>query len=358
MANLLYGVNGEGAGHSTRSREVIAHLQRCGHCVVAASFDRGLRNLSDLCETVEICGFRFSYVNNQVRYQRTLARSLFAARRVARQIAALGQLLDQRAIDAVITDFEPLSCRAANRRGLPVLSIDNQHMMTHYRLPTPKHYRRDAAAAKLLTRLMTPGASHYFVTSFFAAAGRRRDSELVAPILRREILEARPSDDGPVLVYVTSPAPQLVKLLSGIRAEFVAYGFGREGRVGNIEFKRPGFADFFVDLVRARGIIANAGFSLLTEALHLGKPYLAYPVRQQFEQIFNAYWLQQSGYGAFWEELNQERVESFLFNLPLFRERLAGYPRRGNEELFAKLDAWIDATTAPRSLQPTMQALG
>ncbi len=54
--------------------------------------------------------------------------------------------------------------------------------------------------------------------------------------------------------------------------------------------------------------------------LHLGKPYLAVPVRNQFEQIFNAFWLDRTGYGAFWEELTKERVESFLFNLPHFRD--------------------------------------
>ncbi len=84
MANILYGVNGEGAGHSTRSREVILHLQRQGHSVVAASFDRGLRNLGDICEVVEIHGFRFTYINNQVRYNRTLARNLFQARKATR----------------------------------------------------------------------------------------------------------------------------------------------------------------------------------------------------------------------------------------------------------------------------------
>jgi hypothetical protein len=45
MANILYGVNGEGAGHSTRAKEVIAHLQQRGHAVHVVSFDRGLANL-------------------------------------------------------------------------------------------------------------------------------------------------------------------------------------------------------------------------------------------------------------------------------------------------------------------------
>ena len=49
MANILYGVNGEGAGHSTRAKEVLTHLVSRGHQVHVASFDRGLRNLTDVC---------------------------------------------------------------------------------------------------------------------------------------------------------------------------------------------------------------------------------------------------------------------------------------------------------------------
>ena len=343
MASILYGVNGEGAGHSTRSREIILHLQRQGHSVLAASFDRGLRNLSDICEVQEIHGFRFTYVNNQVRYDRTLARNLFQAGKAARGIKDLARLIGERCIELVITDFEPLTCRAGRRCKLPVISIDNQHILTHFTVATPPRYRTDATAAKMLTRLMTPYASHYLVTSFFDAPSRRRNSELVPPILRQQFQDAVPSADGPILVYVTSPAPQLIKILSSVRAEFIAYGFGREGREENILYKKPGFESFFDDLLRAQAIIANAGFSLVTEALHLGKPYLAVPVRNQFEQIFNAFWLGRTGYGAFWEELTKERVESFLFNLPLFREKLAEYPRRSNQELFAKLDSLIAA---------------
>jgi hypothetical protein len=36
--------------------------------------------------------------------------------------------------------------------------------------------------------------------------------------------------------------------------------------------------------------------------------------------------------------LNKERVESFLYNLPYYREALAKYPRQGNQALLQKLD--------------------
>ena len=75
MANILYGVNGEGGGHSTRSKEVLTHLQKQGHTLHVASFDRGLQNLRDEFDVTEIFGFRFAYVNNRVRYKRTIAKN-------------------------------------------------------------------------------------------------------------------------------------------------------------------------------------------------------------------------------------------------------------------------------------------
>jgi UDP-N-acetylglucosamine:LPS N-acetylglucosamine transferase len=103
---------------------------------------------------------------------------------------------------------------------------------------------------------------------------------------------------------------------------------------------------FLNDLAGCKAIIANAGFSLVSEALHLGKPYLAVPVEHQFEQIFNAHYLKKTGYGAWWDELNGERIESFLFNLGHFGEMLRSYPRWDNSALLRKLDELIATYTA------------
>jgi uncharacterized protein (TIGR00661 family) len=345
MANILYGVSGEGAGHSTRAKEVLTHLVSKGHDVHVASFDRGLQNLRDSFKATEIYGFRFAYVNNRVRYKRTIAKNLITAPQAAKSLSQLNALVGKEKINLVITDFEPLTCHIGHKLRLPVISIDNQHCLTNAEVTYPKQYRRDAAAAKLVTKLMTPRANAYLVISFFNAPIRKRNTFLFPPLLRQQILAATPTEGDHVLVYVTSPAPALAKLLGSIRSRFVAYGFEREGSEGNITFKKPSLDGFFSDLVSARAIIANSGFSLVTEALHLGKPYLAVPVSHQFEQIFNAYWLEKSGYGAYWEELNKERVESFLFNLPHYRESLTGYPRQGNQALLQKVDGLIRSFT-------------
>ena len=41
MARIVYGVSGEGSGHSSRAREMAGHLVQRGHEVRMASYDRG-----------------------------------------------------------------------------------------------------------------------------------------------------------------------------------------------------------------------------------------------------------------------------------------------------------------------------
>ena len=341
MANILYGVNGEGSGHSSRAREVMAHLEAQGHRVHGASFDRGYRNLKDDFDVTEIDGLRLAYVHNRVRYGKTVVRNLLHMPQTARRVRALGRKAESWDLDLVITDFEPITCHVGHKLGLPIIAIDNQHLLTDTEISYPREYRKDAAAAKLVTRVMTPGADAYLVISFFTARVKKKKTFLFPPILRAEVLKAAPSVGDSVVVYVTSAAPELTELLKTVRQKFLCYGFNREGRDGNLEFRKPALDTFLRDLSGCRAVIANAGFSLISEALHLGKPYLAWPVKRQFEQVFNAYYIGKTGYGAYWDDLNKQRVESFLFNLESYREKLGRYPRADNSALFAKLDELI-----------------
>jgi uncharacterized protein (TIGR00661 family) len=346
MANILYGVNGEGAGHSTRAKEVIRHLEKEGHIIHVVSFDRGLRNLGDEFEVTEIFGLRLAYVQNRVRYRKTIFKNLISVPKAAKSLKRLRELANKWQIELVCTDFEPLSYHVAHHENLPSISIDNQHALTHARLEYPRQFKRDALAAKLVTRAMVPHADEYMITTFFSTQLKSKRAFLMPPILRQEVLDTKPSESSHVLVYVTSPSDQLAALLKRVRQPFTCYGFNREGREENLTFKKPGLKSFLADLATCRAVIANSGFSLICEAVHLGKPYLAIPVRHQFEQVLNAYYVKKLGYGAYWDELNEERVKSFLFNLEKFRENLAGYPRQGNSTLFTKLDELVRAHTA------------
>ena len=99
---------------------------------------------------------------------------------------------------------------------------------------------------------------------------------------------------------------------------------------GNLEY-RPRSSDGFVeDLRTARGVVTGGGFSLLSEAVYLGKPVLSIPLRGQFEQLMNARYLERDGYGLCAEEVDERVMERFLEGLDGFEQALSGYTQDGN----------------------------
>ena len=56
MARIVYGLSGEGSGHSSRSQQMARHLVAQGHEVKLASYDRGYRNLKEEFDMLEIEG--------------------------------------------------------------------------------------------------------------------------------------------------------------------------------------------------------------------------------------------------------------------------------------------------------------
>lgn len=67
-----------------------------------------------------------------------------------------------------------------------------------------------------------------------------------------------------------------------------------EGNIHLRPFSRHGF---LADLASCSGIISNAGFELLSEAIQGGRKLLVQPLRGQMEQISNALALEKLGYG-------------------------------------------------------------
>jgi uncharacterized protein (TIGR00661 family) len=193
MANILYGVNGDGARHSSRAYEVLKYLQAGGHTIHVVSFDRGLKNLSADLEVTEVFGLRLAYAKNRVRYGRTVLRNLFTAPAAAKSMHHLQRLAAQWKIQLVITDFEPLSCFVGHRMRLPVISIDNQYVLVCGEISYPRRYRREAAVARMVTRLMMPRAAAYLITPFFRVPLKTGNAFLFPPILGEGDRQTTPS---------------------------------------------------------------------------------------------------------------------------------------------------------------------
>jgi uncharacterized protein (TIGR00661 family) len=178
----------------------------------------------------------------------------------------------------------------------------------------------------------------------------------VPPIVRPEIVDAE-SVRGDHLVVYSSGDQALIEALRAAGVRCLVYGM-RGGPTeavtdGNLEF-RPQSGDGFVEALRtARGVVAGGGFSLLSEAVYLGKPILAVPLRGQFEQLMNARYTERLGYGVCAGHVTPELMRDFVERLPELEANLATYEQSGNEVALRTIEERsVDAAeAAPRELR-------
>lgn len=356
--DILYGVVGEGMGHATRSSVVIAHLLARGHRVKVVASGRAFKFLSERFGDVDrIHGLHIVYADNEVQRRETVISNLLQipenlGTNVSRYFELVGELEPQ----VVVSDFDSFAWLYAQNHGVPVISIDNMQIInrcTHVDLP-PAHLN-DFRMTKALVKAKLPGCAHYFITTFFYPPVRKARTTLVPSILRPQILAAEPEDGDHVLVYQTSPSfGALIPALQAMKDQrFKVYGLNRAEDLGNVTlhtFSEPGF---IADLASCRAVIANGGFTLLSEAVYLHKPVLSVPVGKQFEQVLNGHYLYQLGYGESWDALEPDTVAHFLANVPYYQSRLATYAQDGNRVLFEALDRALALLAAGEPLPDT-----
>lgn len=340
MAKIIYGVAGQGFGHSTRSKEVISHLKSRGHEVMVFTYGQALFFLEEF-SPVEIPGLTLSYHNNRLSYKKTIYRNALHIIKHTKDWNILRRRFNDFNPDIVITDFEPLTSLLAKMYHRPLISVDNQHQLTNTRIPIPEEHRKDFLADKAVVKFMVWGAKHYLATTFYETPIFKKNTYLVPPILRQEILDLQPVKGDYYLVYQNSDFEHLVKVLKNIDEKFVVFGMNVDKVEGNITFKNYSTHDWLKYLEGAKAVIGTAGLSLITECLYLKKPYLAEPVKKQIEQFLNAHYLKEKKFGSFTYDFTAEDFYAFRDNLPQYEAALAQYGQKDNSVLFQKLDEII-----------------
>lgn len=357
---ILYGVTGEGMGHAMRSRVVLEHLIGAGHTVEIMASGRAAAFLAKHFEGVNtIHGLHMILEENRVRKGKTLwANVLSGVLGVPRNIAAYFELIGSFDPEVVISDFESWTYYYGKSRRLPLLSIDNMQVIA--RCTIPQEIIDDNQAAFQLTKAFIkaklPGCDAYFITSFFRPPIRKPDTQLFPPILRPEILAAKAAVRAGehLLVYQSGPNEVLERALatSGLPCRIYGMrpGATAEETVGGLRFRPFSEAGFIEDLATCRAVIAGGGFTLMGEAVFLGKPMLAIPLEGQFEQMLNARYLEREGFGAWAPDADDpEMLPRFLAKVPACAQALTRYQQVDNGELLAAVDAFLArAAVEPR----------
>ena len=364
---ILYGVVGEGMGHAIRSRVILQHLMEEGHEVEIVASSRAASFLGERFANVHrIHGLHIVSAENRVRKGKTLwsnVREGLAG--LPQQIKAYFQLIDDFSPEAVISDFESWSYLYGLAHNRPVISVDNQQIMSRCTLPDEvlEGKRAEFAAVKTFVKAKLPFCAHYLIATFFQPPIRKPRTSLHAPILRPEVLATEPTDGDHLLVYQTSTDPgSLLQVLAQSGRECRVYGIERElsadRRDGNVIHRPFSETRFIEDLASSAAVVASAGFTLMGECVYLRKPLLAVPLEGQFEQLLNARYLAHLGYGAYVEgSVDIETLARFFDSCPSYREQLAGYRHDGNERLFSELDHQLDQAAAGLLAPPSIPGL-
>lgn len=349
---ILYGVVGEGMGHAMRSRVVLDHLVARGHEIEIMASGRALGFLQQRFSGVnEIHGLHMISEENRIRRGKTLLSNIAAGiAGVPTNIKAYFELIDDFRPDAVISDFESWTYFYAKAHDLPIISIDNMQVINRCKHPPEilEGVRADFELARAFVKSKLPFCNHYLVSAFFRVPIRKPRTSLLPPILRPEILAAERRPGEHLLVYTTKEDyGALVGRLEATGLECRIYGLRRdltEDQVeGNLRYRPFSEATFIDDLASCRGVLANAGFTLMGEAVYLHKPMLAIPLQRQFEQILNARYLEREGYGMSAEDSAElDLLPRFLDRLPEFEARLADYQQDGNSRLLGTVDSQLE----------------
>lgn len=328
MARIIYGVAGEGFGHSSRSELIGQWLMDAGHDVKFVASRKSLAYLSQRFGDAvkEIFGLQLVYERGVLRPVLTVAAN---ARAVGRgsllTVALFREEFEPFCPDLVISDFEPFSSWWAWRHGVPCVTIDHQHVLTHCQLSEEPREWTGRSMARLTTRCYYPRVHNYIVLNFFKTPMLTANAVLAPPVVRSALESCTPSEGEHVLIYSTDSHPSMGQRLHEVLARFPkqsfkVYGFKRNEKVGHCTYRRPSKEGFLADLASAKAVVATAGFSLISECLYFNKRLLVMPVKGQYEQMLNAYYVDRLGIGQTTEALSADSLGNFLDYLDQPRE--------------------------------------
>jgi uncharacterized protein (TIGR00661 family) len=237
---------------------------------------------------------------------------------------------------------------------VPFISIDHEHVLTLCKLEHKAENWFSRLTAQTVTRCHYVGAVSYIIINFFKAPLRIDSAVLAPPVVRPVVTELTPAHGEHILLYSTTgdDHERLRDLLGKFPAhKFFIYGFDKTLNspldYKNCTFKKRSTEGFLKDLAASRGVIASAGFSLISECLYLKKKMLLLPVAGQYEQVINAHYIEKLRLGISTKELDETAMTRFLEELdkPFPDDERILWPN--NEEFFKILQQQLDNLETP-----------
>ena len=342
---IFYSVCGEGMGHAIRSSVILEHLTK-KYDVYIFSSERAYEFLSNKFDNVfEIGGFNTVYENNVVRTKKTFFKALKAnPTNLKEGYNVLYKECKRIKPNIIISDFENYASMLSKLMNIPLISLDNIHMLTQCEYDYPPHHRADMLTAKAVTKSYILRPKRHIITTFFYPPLKHPNmTALYPPVLREEIMKLEPVGGDHVLVYQTAESSiNLMEELKKLNHKFIVYGFNKDDVDENLTYRSFNEKQIFEDMRTAKAIIVNGGFTMISEAIYLKKPIYCTPAHKNFEQILNGFYVEKLGFGESHDDLDVNKIESFLDNLDKYQENLNKVEPWDNTEILKDLDLSIE----------------
>lgn len=333
---ILYGVAGDGMGHATRSRVVVQELVQ-EHDVRLVASSRAYSYLAGHFPAAHDV-WDLTSADEETEDWESAVRDLTATvSRWPATVRELYRLAEEFRPEIVVTDCESFVTLFALRHALPLISIDHIHAIDRCRHDPGllRGHESDLWLNRQMVGTKVPNAAHYVISTFFFPLLLEPRTTLVPPILRPEILTAKPERGDHLVAYLPDPGhASMISTLSRSGIPCRVYGTRAdldedliEGSVTYRPFSETGFIE---DMRTARGVVGGGNFTLLSEAVYLGKPTLASPSGNHFGHLLNALYLDRLDYGLYAQNPSEAVLTTFLEREPAYLERLSLYTQDDN----------------------------
>lgn len=337
---IFYCICGEGMGHAIRSSVIIDRIKD-KYDVYIFSSARAYKYLNEKFDNVyKIGGFNTVYINNKVSNTKTLINALKRnPLNIKEGYEELYKKARKLSPDVIVTDFEIYATMVSKLLSIPLISLDNIHMITQTAIDYPPKHQGEMLKAKGVIKSYVIKPKIHILTSFFYPKIKpKKRAVLYPPVIREDILKLKPTIEDHIIVYQTSKeSVKLVEQLKSLNEKFIVYGFNKDEVDENLTYKLFNENEFYNDLASAKAVICNGGFTFISEAISLKKPIYSVPAIGNFEQTLNGFYVQKLGYGEYHEEMSPKKVEKFLKRLPKYQEKLAKVKKTNNDGIVNEL---------------------
>lgn len=281
---ILYAVQGTGNGHITRAIEIIPYLQQKGDVDILVS---GIQSDIELPFKVKYRFKGMSFIFGKkggVDFWKTFMK--LNSLKLLKEI----KNIDLKSYDLIISDFEPISCWAAIKSKKECVGLSNQVATLHPLAPKPK---KTDLIGKLVLQNYAPTTFNY------GFHFKRLDGSVFTPIIRKQVRDMIPTNDGHYTVYLPSYDDEQIvrylKLLYTVKWQVFSKHYKKGKQIKNIKIFPIDSELFLKSIASSKGVLCNAGFGTVSEALFLKKKVMVIPMKKQFEQACNAAMLKEMG---------------------------------------------------------------